>query len=437
MRRIIELPVHQITPESSTLSLTLGNTTSLPPAQAPAMKLTAGMQLIESYRPTRLFTSRAHITPGMTLGLTYGGPNAPTTVADATVRVAEFVDHTAIERFLKANPAAKTYTDPAIATFPTNCNFSACVGGVADVRAKLALQPLWSAGLTGIGVRLALVDTGVTAGFKGPDGAAIAVDSTVVYPTTIVPGSSAPSHASMCAFDALVVAPNVTILDVPLLQMSNDGLQAFLSDALQAFGALITLLNVHPGPLVVNNSWGLWDTSLDAPLGSTENYSANPNHPFNRQTIALAAAGADVVFAAGNCGADCPASGCGGGSAIHGANSSPAVICVGAVDTSDNRLGYSSQAPGGLDPQKPDVCGYSQFLGSQVDGVGTPDDGTSAAAPIVAGVVALLRTKSTASPVTLADTLNATARQLGASPWNGDFGYGIVNPAAAAGRLGI
>src|SRR5438309_4463784 len=53
-------------------------------------------------------------------------------------------------------------------------------------------------------------------------------------------------------------------------------------------------------------SWGLFDRASDAPIGSPENYSANPDHPFNQVTGALVAAGADVFFAAGNCGAGCP-----------------------------------------------------------------------------------------------------------------------------------
>jgi hypothetical protein len=437
MRRIIELPIHQITPALPSFSLSLQSPGSLRIPVPATMAVTKGMTLLDSYPPVPVFSPRAHVAPSMTLSFNYGGDNAPSSVVDSTCHVADFQDAAAIQTFLAKNPAARTYADPAVATFGVNCNFRACVGGVADVRTKLGVKALWDSGLTGGGVRVAFVDTGVMAGFTGPDGAAIVVDPTILYPASIVPGSTSPSHGSMCAYDTLIVAPAITVLDVPLLQKSNGTWQTFLSDALQAYASLIAYLNAHPGPLVVSNSWGLYDTAMDAPLGSTENYSANPSHPFNRQTAALVAAGADVVFAAGNCGADCPAPQCGGGSAIHGANSSPVVICVAAVDTTDTRLGYSSQAPGGLDPHKPDLCGYSQFLGSQVEGAGTPDNGTSAACPIVSGVVALLRTKSTVAPPTLADALTATARQVGAAPWNGDFGYGIVDLAAAASRLNV
>src|SRR2546426_12390427 len=66
-----------------------------------------------------------------------------------------------------------------------------------------------------------------------------------------------------------------------------------------------------------------YTTLFRSPIGSPENYSANPDHPFNQVTGALVAAGADVFFAAGNCGAGCPdgrwgAGDTGPGGSIHG-----------------------------------------------------------------------------------------------------------------------
>src|SRR2546430_7092797 len=88
---------------------------------------------------------------------------------------------------------------------------------------------------------------------------------------------------------------------------------AFLSDAIAAFADLVGRVNAAPGRWVVNNSWGLFDRASDAPIGSPENYSANPDHPFNQITGALVAAGADVFFAAGDIGAASPPGRGGGG----------------------------------------------------------------------------------------------------------------------------
>ena len=76
-------------------------------------------------------------------------------------------------------------------------------------------------------------------------------------------------------------------------------------------------------------------------------------------------------------GANCPDGRCGdkdigSGHSIHGANSVPDVITVAAVTIGDRRLGDSSQGPGGLSKRKPDLAGYSHFLGSEVEARETP-----------------------------------------------------------------
>jgi subtilisin family serine protease len=293
---------------------------------------------------------------------------------------------------------------------------------------------LQKAGLTGKKVRVAVVDTGIdgkvvpVAGGWGPD-------------KSYKPGSvSPPQHGTMCAFDVRIAAPDAEILDYALLQSSKEGWNGFLSDALSAFADLIDLLQKKPGPLVVNNSWGMFNRADDEPIGSPGSYSANPDHPFNQIVGSLVAAGADVCFAAGNCGdgkchdVRCGKDDVGPGQSIHGANSHPDVITVAAVTVDQRRLGYSSQGPGGLFARKPDLAGYSHFLGSQVEGKGEPDSGTSAASPVVAGVVAALRQRldpTKVSPASLKSLLQRTANDLGGKGWDRDLGYGLVDAAAA------
>jgi subtilisin family serine protease len=110
------------------------------------------------------------------------------------------------------------------------------------------------------------------------------------------------------------------------------------------------------------------------------------------------------------------------------------VTCVGAVTVNGDRLGYSSQGPGGLDPKKPDISGYAHFAGSGIDAA---DAGTSAATAVVAGVVAALRSRFPApAPAVVRAALQTTAKQIGVGPWNADFGYGIVRPMNALRALG-
>jgi hypothetical protein len=188
----------------------------------------------------------------------------------------------------------------------------------------------------------------------------------------------------------------------------------------------------------------MFHPSWDFPAGHPGRYADNPNHPFNIITGALAQAGADILFAAGNCGADCPDGRCQGvvTNAITGANAHPDVLSVAGCDVTNVRVGYSSQGPGiaGMAHEKPDLTAYTHFLGSKAFGSAEPDSGTSAACPVAAGCVAALRTKCHAAqhpPAKIFKALRDTALPAGGAVWNGDYGYGIVQPAAAAGNLGL
>ena len=248
---------------------------------------------------------------------------------------------------------------------------------------------------------------------------------------------------SSTAFDALIAAPSATILDYALLRNDGGGtLDSFLSDALAAFADLVDILASKPGPLVVNNSWAIFDRSDDAPIGSPENYSANPNHPFNQITGTLVEAGADVLFAAGNCGGECPDGRCGASdvgpdASIHGANSHPDVITVAAISTDGRRLGYSSQGIGGLAKRKPDLSAPSHFSGS---GVYDADGGTSAACPVAAGLVAALRQHAKVrnlAPAKVKVILQKSAVRSDGKTWDTDLGYGTINATRAVKQAGI
>jgi hypothetical protein len=226
-----------------------------------------------------------------------------------------------------------------------------------------------------------------------------------------------------------------------------------LSIAVQAFAQLIAFWGVAFAPggaalykaLVVNNSWGIFHPSWDFPVGHPGRYIDNPNHPFTLLVNVLARAGAHILFAAGNCGAPCADGRCKGRTtgSIMGANASPDVLTIAGCDTTDIRVGYSSQGPSiaRMFQQKPDVTSYTHFLGSEALGAGSPDLGTSAACPVASGCVAAICTKTPPAlpPANLFNEIRATARPGGgaAAGWNADYGFGIIDPDAAAKRLGI
>ncbi|MGB8952781.1 MAG: S8 family serine peptidase [Candidatus Aminicenantales bacterium] len=394
----------------------------------------AGMEMDDRYHPVRVpAKSGVPSERPDALGFNYGTFKPVTTFAVRSV----FDDENAIERLRhdRRRDVIGVFADPKVVPFAKPYCGRTPVGTDSVVARKLGVPAMRRIGLTGRGVRTAVVDTGI-------DGTRIPVAGGWGPSLDYVPGSALPDHGTMVAFDIGIAAPDARILDYALLQSEENEWSAFLSDAVAAFADLMDLLNRKPGPLVVNNSWGMFDRSEDAPIGSPENYSANPDHPFNQITGSLVAAGADVFFAAGNCGEDCPDGRCGlddtgPGASIHGANSHPDVVTVAAVTVTDRRLGYSSQGPGGLYNRKPDLAAFSHFRGS---GVTTVDSGTSAACPVAAGVAAALRQKASVrklSPAQMKGLLQRTSRDIDRNGWDYDLGYGVIDGAAAVGALGL
>ncbi len=394
-----------------------------------------GMEFDESYHPVRV-ASRAVPAEARPTAAGFNYAAAPA-VATYAVRT-EFEDEDAVERLRhdRASDVVGVYSDPTISPFPSPYCGSAPVGKTGSVRNALGVRALRWRGLTGSNVRVAVVDTGI-------DGALIPVAGGWSPVPGRQPGSTVPAaHGTMVAYDVRIAAPDAKILDYALLQSRGSTWSAFLSDAIAAFVDLMGLLAREPGPLVVNNSWGLFDRTEDAPIGSPDNYSANLEHPFNQTVAGLVAAGADVFFAAGNCGGDCPDRRCGfgdtgPGASIHGANSHPDVITVAAVTVKRQRLGYSSQGPGGLYSRKPDIAAPSHFAGS---GVYDVDGGTSAASPVAAGVAAAIRQQistTTLSPAQLKGVLQRTARDVNGNGWDTDIGYGVISAGAVVRALRI
>lgn len=352
---------------------------------------------------------------------------------------ADFENDSAAHMLLKERPdeIAGIFVDPHI--FAISEHYCDPMGGVktpvgdsSDVAEKLGVEN-WN--LTGKNVRVAVVDTGI----KSDDH--IRVERGWSPPgINISPGEFPRGHGTMCAFDILIAAPEAELLDYALLQSTGQDWTAFLSDAVAAYASLIDEREREPSrPLVVNNSWGMFDTSEDLPPYDPGNYSSNPNHPFTQIASSLVNAGTDVLFAAGNCGTSssptcsdsrCGSSNIGPGASIHGCNGSPDVITIAAITTDHRRLGYSSQGPAGLYRLKPDVAAYSHFKGS---GVYPADGGTSAACPVAAGVIAAVREKFTAindptsDPHVMKALIQRTASPVNNVGFSYDLGFGIIN----------
>lgn len=390
------------------------------------MQLSSGVQISDTIYPVKVPQGPllTHEATGEVVG----------SAGSSFVVSAEFEDDSAEAEFVESNAeeVQGVYADPQISTCPV-AHPTGPIGATADVLDALNIGALHGSNAQGNGVKIIVVDGGI-------DGTQINVVDGFSPRPGVSPGLAAPGHGTMVAFDCLIAAPNAMIFDYPLLTSTEPGWVGFLSDGIRAFSEVLTRHLQVPGPMVCVNSWALYDRSQDAPVGHPQNYSRNPTHPFNVMTGALATSGVDVLFAAGNCGAECPDERCGlsdrgPGESIHGANSHPAAFSVAGVTVANDRLCYSSQGPGGLNPSSPDISGFTHFSGS---GVTSVDAGTSAACPVVAGVVAALRSTPTGRTLTtdqMKSLLISNTRSMHGSGWSGDFGWGIVDADAAFNAL--
>lgn len=324
-------------------------------------------------------------------------------------------------------------------------------GSMADAHRLIRADALGAAGLDGDGVKVVIIDQGVDASRLPPGSRFMGGWWKPSQPGAVPPGQAAKDnhHGTMIARNVLALAPRAMIFDCPLIPPRITGnLPAFLSDA---FGAItrmardIVLLGqirpkVFKGRWVFVNAWSVYDPRGEAVPGE---YTKNRYH-WVACAVDHAATVADVVFAAGNCGAFCPDGRCaegviGPGLSILGANSLDSVLTVGAARTDGIWAGYSSQGPGqfpaygGSGPQqKPDLAAPSHFR--VLDTAHRLAGGSSAASAVAAGVVAALRTRwsdATLPSAAMFDRLRTAAWQPdGSAGWNNRHGHGVLDCSA-------
>ena len=306
-------------------------------------------------------------------------------------------------------------------------------GTIADVANYLGVNQIWSAGFKGDGIVVGIVDGGITAQGRTINNGDINAPG---WPNKLVPrviggfpatnwgttGANWGWHGNMTSTDVLGMAPNAQIYDI---RIDAPDIGATLSQAIAGFQWAINQHKANGTPQILSNSWGIFQDNWDP------DYATNPNHPFTRKVVDALNEGIIVLFAAGNCGGSCPDGRCGTdngpGKSIWGANGHPRVITVGAVNKNEQFVGYSSQGPAALDPHKPDFCSITHFTGFF-----NSDSGTSAATPIAAGCVALLKqAKPSLTQDQVKTALKNTAKDIGPAGWDQHSGAGIIRPKLA------
>ncbi|WP_017415399.1 S8 family serine peptidase [Clostridium tunisiense] len=186
--------------------------------------------------------------------------------------------------------------------------------------------------------------------------------------------------------------------------------------------------NAEKAPDIINNSWG---------------GSAGVDPWFVDILNAWRAAGILPVFAAGNQKTGEPIPGPG---SIQNPSNLPGSFAVGATDINNKRGNFSKLGPSPWNPEliKPEISAPGVNIRSSViDGYEAGWDGTSMAAPHVAGVAALMKSANFSLTVEEMEKIlketatKLTDNQYAESP-NMGYGYGLVNAYDAVAKvLGI
>lgn len=347
-------------------------------------------------------------------------------VPSSSIVIPALIDAERIEE-LAARATVRIWPNSEVTLFQVDCRPFRPAVSIDEVRTALGVDKMLVAGGgSGRGIGVAILDEGV-------NGAAYPLAGGFALPDAQQPGEAlVTSHGSMCAADVLIAAPDADLFDYPFLGIPRSG------GALRMFQALLDDRRRTGRPHVANNSWGFVGVPPRQQFPNHEVWDLN--HPLHRKVREVVASGVTVLFAAGNCGENCPsgacqASGIGPGRSIHAANSLAEVITVAAINTAGTRVGYSSQGPGMFEARKPDIASFTHFFGNF--GPGRPggtadspfDNGTSAATPVAAGVVAAIL--SGAPMLTPSQMKRALIESTGSTAWNADMGFGALHAGRA------
>jgi subtilisin family serine protease len=275
---------------------------------------------------------------------------------------------------------------------------------LAESNAQIGTPEAWEAGLTGKGVTVAVLDTGVDITHPDLAGRISETKSFIdgqevadrnghgTHVTSTVGGSGAASDGKERG-----VAPGATLAVGKVLSDQGSG-----SESQIIAGMEWAAREVHAEVISMS-------------LGSTE--AGDGTDPMAEAVNTLSQeTGALFVIAAGNTGAP---------SSIGSPGAADSALTVGAVDAADQAAYFTSAGPRyGDNALKPDLCAPGvDILAARsglVDGSGyyTSMSGTSMATPHVAGVAALLAEKHPAwTGAQLKNALMSTSKELDASAY--------------------
>ena len=298
----------------------------------------------------------------------------------------------------------------------------------------LNVRPLWEQGITGQGRLVCSFDTGVDGdhpalapkwrGNRASLGASWFSKVSQEDGPSDRSGHGTHTMGIMVGSDGadtIGVAPGAEWISAGVIDQGRP-LQTTLSDIIDAFqwtlnpdGDTATTDDV---PDVISNSWGI-PKGLFSPCDAT----------FSTIIEAVEAAGIVVIFAAGNEGPNAMTM----RSPADLATTTLSAFSVGAVGYDRMITSFSSRGPSSCDPTeiKPEVVAPGvQIRSSYKDGGYAYLQGTSQAAPFIAGLVALMRQYNPDATVEqIKSALISAAVDLGEAGEDNAYGHGLVDAA--------
>lgn len=290
---------------------------------------------------------------------------------------------------------------------------------------QLNVQDLQSRGITGKGITIAVMDTGIKE--DHPDlqrnGKSVVVGSLHLHGEYVYPhGTMVASCIANQNKTWKGIAPDVNILNIEVFSWQNIGGMQYLTatnaDILKGFEFVANWKQITGDYVILSCSWGVsaksWQHDANTAIAAANRLAMEYNIP--------------VIAAAGNSGPGNRAE----YTSIPFQVMSPAgginVLSVGAVDSSNSIASFSSRGPYYDGLEKPDVVAPGVNVPVlDYNGI-TTASGTSFACPYVSGVAALLaQDHKDLSSDQLYNALKSGATDLGTEGHDLEYGYGIVD----------
>ena len=283
---------------------------------------------------------------------------------------------------------------------------------------QIGADQVWASGYTGAGVKVCVIDTGVDATHPDLNG------NKVVAWVDYVNGRTTPydDHGHGTHVSSTIAGTGA----------ASNG--QYKGVAYNASLMVAKVLNAQGSGSDTNIIKGIdWAVQNGAQVISMSLGSTSHDQALDDAVASAVSKGVTVVVAAGNSGPNAKT--------IASPGDSPDAITVGAVDRTDAIASFSSRGPNSDGTVKPDVTNMGVGLvaakatGTNA-GKGTqyylPMSGTSMATPMTSGTVALLlQANPKLTPAQVKTALEKTAKPLGSTVPNNDYGYGRVQAKAA------